>query len=186
MSSGPPPSLIKLSTHLTQMNLNNIPPNAKWLDALKKIWRIITIVGSSLRHFLFKGIPLILSSWIGQLFFTVLLVVWGGMFASWLIAKALYSVLPVAMAASIKAVQQKQFAKAPEFFTSTPELYLSLWVFGVALAIVLVGLVIRKFLAHIFRPQDLMDKVASTEKELKAVQDELRQMKDAQRNTPSS
>jgi len=107
------------------------------------------------------------------------------MFAAWLIAKALFPVLPVAMAASIKAVQQKQFAKAPEFFTSTPELFLSLWILGVAILIVFAGWIIRGFLAHIFKPQDLMDKVASTEKELKAVQDELRQMKNAQRNTPS-
>jgi len=115
------------------------------------------------------------------------------MFASWLIAKALYPVLPVAMAASIKAVQQKQFAKAPEFFTSTPELFMSLWILGAAMLIVFAGWIIRAFLAHIFRPQDLMDKVASTENDLKAtknelkdVQEELRRMKDAQRNTPSS
>jgi len=167
------------------MNLNNTPANSKWLDALKKTWRIITTVGSCLRHFLVKGIPLIASSWIGQLFFTILFLCWGGMFAAWLIAKALFPVLPVAMAASIKAVQQKQFAKAPEFFTSTPELFLSLWILGVAILIVFAGWIIRGFLAHIFKPQDLMDKVASTEKELKAVQDELRQMKNAQRNTPS-
>ena len=168
------------------MNFNNISPNTKWLDALKKTWRIITAIGSSLRHFLFKGIPLILSSWIGGLFLTVLLMIGGGMFASWLIAKALYPFLPVAMAASIKTAQQKEFAKAPIFLGSTPELFLSVWVFGAAVAVVLVGIFIRDFLAHIFRPKDLMDKVASTEKELKDVQEELRQMKNAQTNSPPS
>mgnify|MGYP007026934262 CR=1 FL=1 len=107
------------------------------------------------------------------------------MFASWVIAKALYPVLPAAMAESIKAAQQKDFAMSHEFFTSTPELFLSVYVLTVGFVLVIVGLFIRKFLAHIFRPKDLLDKVASTEKELKAVQAELRQMKNAQRSIPS-
>jgi multidrug efflux pump subunit AcrB len=171
------------------MNLNNIPPNTKWLDALKTTWSFITTVGSSLRHFLFKGIPWLLFGFmdgmIGQILVMCIVGIWGGMFMSWLIAKALYPVLPVAMAESIKAAQQKDFAMSHEFFTSTPELYLSVWVFNVGGVIIIVGWVVRKFLAHIFRPKDLLDKVASTEKELKAVQEELRQMKNAQRNTPS-
>lgn len=165
------------------MNLNNIPPNTKWLYALKKTWSIITTVGSSLRQFLFKGIPwLLLVFWdgmIGQVLLYVPCLLAGCMFASWVIARALYPVLPAAMAASIKATQQRDFAMSHEFFTSTPELFLSVYVFGAGLVIFIVGLVIRKFLAHIFRPKDLLDKVASTEKELKAVQEELRQMKNA-------
>lgn len=116
---------------------------------------------------------------IGQVLLYVPCLLAGCMFASWVIARALYPVLPAAMAASIKATQQRDFAMSHEFFTSTPELFLSVYVFGAGLVIFIVGLVIRKFLAHIFRPKDLLDKVASTEKELKAVQEELRQMKNA-------
>lgn len=163
------------------MNLENIPSKTKWQDALKKTSRCTTTIGSSLRHFLFKGIPLLLSTTIAQFALLLTIGLCGCMFASWLIAKALYPVLPAAMAESIKASQQKDFAMSHEFFASTPELSLSIWVFGVGVIIYFVGLLIRNFLAHIFRPKDLLEKVASTEKELKAVQEELRRMKNAHR-----
>lgn len=163
------------------MNLENIPSKTKWQNALKKTSRFTTTVGSSLKHFLFKGIPLLLSTTIAQFALLLTIGFCGCMFASWLIAKALYPVLPAAMAESIKASQQKSFAMSHEFFASTPELSLSAYIFAVGSVIFIVGLLIRNFLAYIFRPQDLLDKVASTEKELKAVQEELRRMKNAPR-----
>lgn len=167
------------------MNLNNIPSNTKWLDALKKTWSIITTVGSSLWHFLFTEIRwLLFGFWdglIGQVLLYVFCLIVGGMLGSWLIAKALYPILPAAVAESIKATQQKDFAMSHEFFTSTPELFLSGWVFGVGSAIVIILWGIRNGLAYIFRPKDLLEKVASTKKEIKAVQEELRQMKNGPR-----
>jgi multidrug efflux pump subunit AcrB len=163
------------------MNVNNTPSKTKWQDALKKTSRFTTAIGSSLRHFLLKGIPWLLSTTIARNFLGLCIYLCGCMFASWFIAKALYPVLPVAMAESIKAAQQKDFAMSHEFFASTPELVLSVYVLEVGTVIFIVGLVIRSFLAHIFRPKDLLDKVASTEKELKAVQEELRRMKNAPR-----
>lgn len=163
------------------MNVNNTPSKTKWQDALKKASRFTTAIGSSLRHFLFKGIPWLLSTAFAKFVLILWIVILGCMFASWLIAKALYPILPVAMAESIKASQQKDFAMSHEFFASTPELVLSVYVLAVGSVIFIVGLLIRNFLALIFRPKDLMDKVASTEKELKAVQEELRRMKNAPR-----
>jgi len=150
------------------------------MKALKWTWDFAVRTGS-----------IFLSSSYGHLTIVIFLLIIGGQFASWIVASAVYPLLPSSIAGWIETQQKFDRARVHDFWNSSPTMFLALRIWCVGAVVYVAAVFGSEFFGHFFKPKELLDKVASTENDLKAtqkelrdLQEELRQMKNTQGNTP--